>query len=381
MEDLFNRITSINLVSALIVSLVIGSLVQGYMRGASGSARNLFFFLMEGVFTVISVLLAWKLSAVVAPKLQAWLISRSIVIPQEEIGQIQQWYYTFVTAVRDFPLLCYGILFLIIYAVVKQIIYLVWFQLLGQWSRTKVPVEGSRPATFLSSLTGGTIGTVMGAARALMLIAFLFIYVTLLPQAPLVDYVQASQVYQKGATEVIQPFTGDFISKQGPVLTRAVEDQFNKILERKYEVIDQRIPKDIELAAKEIVGQSATDEEKAKLLYQWIGSRIQYDHEKVRMYEEENYWKEQTPEDTFATREGVCIDYSRLYAVMARSVGLKVKVVTGLGYDGQGGYGPHAWNEIYLAEEEQWIPLDTTWAKAGNWFNSDDFYKTHVKDA
>lgn len=381
MEDLFNRITSVNLVSALIVCLVIGSLVQGYMRGASGSARHLFFFVMEGIFTVVSVLLAWKLSSLLAPKLQAWLISRSIVIPQEEISQIGQWYYTFVTAVRDFPLLCYGILFLVIYAAAKQMIYWGWFQMLGRRDRTKAPAEDSHPASFLSSLAGGTIGTVIGAARALLVVAFLFIYVTLLPQAPLVDYVQASQVYQKGATGVIQPFTGDFISKQGPVFTRAVEDQFHKILERKYEVIDQRIPEDIELAAKEIVGPSRTDEEKAKLLYQWIGTRIQYDHEKVRMYEEENYWKEQTPEDTFATRKGVCIDYSRLYAVMARSVGLKVKVVTGLGYDGQGGYGPHAWNEVYLAGQEQWVPLDTTWAKAGNWFNSKDFYKTHVKEA
>ncbi|MNR04313.1 Transglutaminase-like superfamily protein [compost metagenome] len=105
------------------------------------------------------------------------------------------------------------------------------------------------------------------------------------------------------------------------------------------------------------------------MLYSWVGTRVQYDWNKVKLYEEQRIWKEQTPEDTFNTKEGVCIDYSRLYAQMARSVGLDVKVVTGLGYDGQGGYGPHAWNEVYLRETNKWVPLDSTWVASGaNWF-------------
>lgn len=44
--------------------------------------------------------------------------------------------------------------------------------------------------------------------------------------------------------------------------------------------------------------------------------------------------------------------------MMARSQGLQVRVVTGQGYNGQGGYGPHAWNEVYLSEQKngfRWI--------------------------
>jgi transglutaminase-like putative cysteine protease len=71
-----------------------------------------------------------------------------------------------------------------------------------------------------------------------------------------------------------------------------------------------------------------------------------------------------------------------LYALMARSAGLDVKVVTGLGYDGQGSYGPHAWNEVYLKETERWVPLDSTWvASGGNWFNPPNFDQTHIKEA
>lgn len=92
-------------------------------------------------------------------------------------------------------------------------------------------------------------------------------------------------------------------------------------------------------------------------------------------------WKEQTPEETYATRKGVCIDYSRLYAVMARSIGLEVKVVTGLGYDGRGGYGPHAWNEVYLNDSSKWVPLDSTWVSSGgNWFNPPNFNQTHIRE-
>ncbi|MNI42667.1 Transglutaminase-like superfamily protein [compost metagenome] len=117
------------------------------------------------------------------------------------------------------------------------------------------------------------------------------------------------------------------------------------------------------------------------MLYDWVGTRISYDYAKAENYERNRIWKEQTPQETFDTRLGVCIDYARLYAVMARSQGLQVRVVTGRGYDGQGGYGPHAWNEVYLPESGTWIPLDSTWAKSGDWFNPPDFASTHVRES
>ena len=115
-------------------------------------------------------------------------------------------------------------------------------------------------------------------------------------------------------------------------------------------------------------------------MYDWVGSRVVYDYIKVEDYEGKGIWHEQNPQMTFDTKRGVCIDYSRLYAVMARSQGLQVKVVTGLGYDGRGSYGPHAWNEVYLSEKNKWIPLDTTWAGSGDWFNPPAFSDTHIED-
>jgi hypothetical protein len=381
MADAAHSLTTLNFITIAILLTLIGSVIQGMFRGASGSARYLLLMLVEGIMAIISIYLTWKGVQLLSPLIQNWLKLQNLQIPAREIGMWKQMYYTIVTSIRDFPLLRFGVLFLIGYILIKQILYrladpLLQRALAGSWGRS------SDRKTFVSTAAGGLIGRIAGITRALILIAVLFIYVTLFPTQPMTKYIEASPLYQKGAKEVIAPFTGDFIADKVPVFTRAVEQEFSNILQRKYEVLDARISPDIAVAAKEVTASGQTDEEKAKLLYKWIGTRVQYDFEKVKLYEEKRIWKEQTPDDTFLTHKGVCIDYSRLYAVMARSINLDVKVVTGLGYDGQGSYGPHAWNEVYIKEKQRWIPLDSTWvASGGNWFNPPNFDQTHIKEA
>jgi hypothetical protein len=381
MADAAHSLTTLNFITIAILLTLTGSVIQGMFRGASGSARYLLLMLVEGIMAIVSIYLTWKGVQLLSPLIQNWLKLQNLQIPTREIGIWKQMYYTIVTSIRDFPLLRFGVLFLIGYILIKQILYrladpLLQKALTGSWGRY------SARKTFMSTVAGGLIGSIAGITRALILIAVLFIFVTLFPTQPLTKYIEASPLYQKGAKEVIAPFTGDFIADKVPVFTRAVEQEFSNILQRKYEVLDARISPDIAVAAKEVTTSGQTDEDKAKLLYKWIGTRVQYDFEKVKLYEEKRIWKEQTPEDTFLTHKGVCIDYSRLYAVMARSINLDVKVVTGLGYDGQGSYGPHAWNEVYLKEKQRWVPLDSTWvASGGNWFNPPNFDQTHIKEA
>lgn len=373
--------TNVNLISIGIVILVVASIVQGFLRGASGSAQSFLFFAAEGVITIISVLAAWRLGEWISPVIRDALIAKNIGIPNVDMGFLQQGYYTFITGIRDFPLLRSGTLFLIGYTAVKQLLYWLWRQFIFKTRWFDRPLQKVERHPLWSSGVGGGIGAIIGTGRALMLIAALFVFTALFPQSEFARYVQASGIYMQGATQVIAPFSGDFLEKQLPVLTKAVEQEYKKILQRKYEVVDAKIPADIAEAAKQITAGKTDDEAKARALYQWVGTRIQYDWGKVELYERERIWKEQTPEDTFATREGVCIDYSRLYAVMARSVGLDVKVVTGQGYDGRGSYGPHAWNEVYLSAKQAWVPLDSTWVSSGaNWFNPPNFDNTHIRD-
>jgi hypothetical protein len=382
MTDLWKEITVLNAITVALLLTMLLSFAQGIYRGASSSARSLFLLMVEGAATVVSLFAGWHLTTWLSPKVQLWLSELGLVIPAEELGFWEQLYYTAMTGMRDFSLLRFSVLFVLSFGLIKQLVYRLLDPLFGAWLAERAAASGKpETPTIISSLIGGAIGLVTGAARSLMLIAILFVITTLFPQTPAADYIQASALYQKGAKEIIRPVTGEFLETQLPVFTRAVEEEFANILQRKYEVVDAKIPADIAEAAKQVAAKGATDEEKARLLYKYVGTRIKYDWDKVKLYEEQRIWKEQTPEDTFASKKGVCIDFSRLYAVMARSVGLEVKVVTGLGYDGRGSYGPHAWNEVYLSESGRWVPLDSTWvASGGNWFNPPNFNDTHIKD-
>lgn len=382
MEQFIQIIQSVHIVSVLIILVIAVSAVQGMARGGAGSLRHLMLMVIGGALTIVSIYLSWKTADTLSPWLKKWLEDKPFTVPIRDPGVPAQVYYTVLTGLRDFPLFRFGVLFIISYALIKWGLQLLAFSLLGH-ARTNAGSSGSTHSfrLWISRAAGGLVGTLAGVGRALIVIAVLFIYTTLFPHSSFSAYIQDSELYRKGATEVIQPFAGDTFAEKAQVFTRAVEEELNQILRKKYEIIDANVPDEIAEAANHIVAGADTDEEKARRLYEWVGTRIQYDWEKVRLYEEERIWKEQSPQDTFATKRGVCIDYSRLYAVMAKAAGLQAQVETGLGFDGRGGYGPHAWNIVYLSEQDRWIPLDATWASSGgNWFNPPDFYETHIRD-
>lgn len=353
MNGIVERIAALNFISVLIVLCVVVSVWQGMARGASRSFRQFSFMLFEAASTVVGLFVAWRAAHWLTPKVPF----------------------------SDLPMLRFAVVFLIGYLIVKWALLGIGGALFFHRSRHAL-FPRSRQPSFLSGLSGAGIGALIGGVRALLLMALLFIYTTLFPMAPFAGYVQASDLYQKGVETVFQPYAGELVAKQFPVLAQRFQRELGQMLQRRYELLDSRIPPDVAGAAQEITNDANTDEAKAKELYRWIGTRIQYDWDKVKLYDEQGIWHEQTPEETFRTKKGVCIDYSRLYAVMARSIGLDVRIETGLGYDGRGGYGPHAWNAVYLSERDVWVPLDATWASSGgNWFNSPQFYKTHLKDA
>jgi len=371
---------------AIAVLLILAvSLVQGMRRGASGSARHLFSFIWESVWMIASLLLAARTAVWLSPLAERLLRARGIDVPDGTLSGWEQTWYTLVTSFRDFPLLRFGVLFLLAYLVYRSLSRLIGMIILPLLSGFAVSADGPnargmRADASASRAIGALLGAAHGAGRSLVFMAALFVYVSLLPTAPLAAGIASSPVYQEASARLLEPVAGRVIAEQGPVLTRAVESEFRRILERKYEIIDRYVPDDIREASLTITAEVKGDEAKARALYDWIGTRIAYDWDKADDYIERGEWKEQTPEDTFRTRTGVCIDVARLYAVMARTAGIEVRVVTGLGADGRGGYGPHAWNEVLVADGA-WIPLDATWASSGDWFNPPGFDKTHIREA
>ncbi len=63
-------------------------------------------------------------------------------------------------------------------------------------------------------------------------------------------------------------------------------------------------------------------------------------------------------------RQGVCVEYSTLFAALARSIGIPVRYVNGYVYsDKYETWMGHAWAEAYIGE---WVPVDTTWFEVGS---------------
>ncbi|WP_294393331.1 transglutaminase family protein [uncultured Clostridium sp.] len=132
---------------------------------------------------------------------------------------------------------------------------------------------------------------------------------------------------------------------------------------------------EIDNKAVSLTRNAATEREKAKILYEWIGSNIEYDEGKAEIVLS-GIDSEKMPESgaicAFETRSGVCFDKACLYVAMARAAGLKVRLISGEAFDGEK-YVGHAWNQIYLRDENIWINVDTTFYESGNYFDSNLF--------
>lgn len=62
--------------------------------------------------------------------------------------------------------------------------------------------------------------------------------------------------------------------------------------------------------------------------------------------------------------QGVCVEYSTLFAALARSIGIPVRYINGYVYSEKyGGWLGHAWAEAYVGE---WVPVDPTWFEVGS---------------
>ena len=98
-----------------------------------------------------------------------------------------------------------------------------------------------------------------------------------------------------------------------------------------------------------------TADEPIELYYNYVVQNIKYDYEKINGLSY-NYIPDN--DATLATGSGICYDFSSLLASMLRSQGIPTKLVKGY-TTWTSVY--HAWNEIYVASEDRWVIVDTTY--------------------
>ena len=138
-----------------------------------------------------------------------------------------------------------------------------------------------------------------------------------------------------------------------------------------------RSNEEIDSLAVKIVGTEKNTKKKGYLLYKWISKNVKYDYVKAEKIGTDPRGISSGSIVAFTTRKGICFDYSSLYVSMCRAVGIKVRLITGLGYSGTF-WGDHAWNQVYSIEEKRWINVDTTFGSVANYFDKSDFKVDHA---
>lgn len=130
-----------------------------------------------------------------------------------------------------------------------------------------------------------------------------------------------------------------------------------------------------EMALK-IVGSETDEYKKAFLLYKWVSRNVKYDYDKAAKISKDPRGISSGAIVAFNTRSGICFDHSSLYIAMCKAVGIKARLITGLGYSGLS-WGDHAWNQIYYQKENRWVNVDCTFGIAANYFDKSDFSVDH----
>lgn len=245
----------------------------------------------------------------------------------------------------------------------------------------------------------GAIFQLPRAIGYVLFIAFLFNIFSIFNVGNIFNsYLESSKPYNYLCKEIVIPVTNSTVAKQLPnvlnnsfkvvVKDAVTQDNINNLNEnlqnRKVIVYYNGITLDegvksnskIDGFAKELGSKGTLSREKAKILYNWVGNNINYDQEKANQVLNNDFNIKSGAIPTFQTRKGICFDYACLYVAMARANGLKVRIVTGEGFNGVS-WVSHAWNQVYLSEEARWINVDPTFYKGGNYFDSKRFERDH----
>ncbi|WPC41393.1 transglutaminase-like domain-containing protein [Clostridium sp. JS66] len=214
--------------------------------------------------------------------------------------------------------------------------------------------------------------------------------------AKLNKYLEASKPYNIMCKEAIIPITNSTIAKKLPSI---IDNSFKIVIKQGESkeiapgkvnnndrtvvyyngvTLDQGVKSNDEINkfSRSIVSKEDTTKGKAKIIYNWIGKNIAYDHDKANKVLNNDFNVQSGAIYTYDTRKGICFDYSCLYVAMCRANGIKVRLITGEGFNGVS-WVSHAWNQVYLPEEQKWINVDSTFYRGGNYFNSQRFQLDH----
>ncbi|BAH07986.1 hypothetical protein CKR_2935 [Clostridium kluyveri NBRC 12016] len=257
---------------------------------------------------------------------------------------------------------------------------------------------------FKSNIFKRILGMIFQLPRSIcyvLLISFILNIISMFNiNSKLNTYLESSRPYNSICREIIIPVTNSNIAKQLPNIinnsfkivikqsnskdTQNVNDlsrfknDEGSIIYYNGVTIEEGIKsnQEINTFAKALGTEGSNTTERSEILYNWIGTNISYDHEKATKVLSNDFDVQSGAIPTFSSKKGICFDYACLYVAMARANNMKVRLITGEGFNGIN-WVSHAWNQVYIPEGNQWINVDTTFYKGGDYFNSKRFQLDH----
>lgn len=124
--------------------------------------------------------------------------------------------------------------------------------------------------------------------------------------------------------------------------------------------------------ATQLVEGAQNEGDALRAICEWVVGNVTYDEQKAASLADATSYVP-NPDDTIASKSGICFDYASLTAAMLRSQGIPCKIITGdVAPDGI----YHAWNMVYIngswitvnfsVQENAWTRVDLTFAAGGS---------------
>lgn len=244
----------------------------------------------------------------------------------------------------------------------------------------------------------GAIFQVPKAVCYVIVITFMLNFLSLLKITDAYNnYLEESQIYNYISKEVVIPLTNSKLAKKLPSIVnnsfKIVVKEANVTksnIKNKQKVItyyngvtlEQGVESndEIDRFAINLVKNKKVTREKAKLIYNWVGSEIVYDDAKANRVLNNDLEVKSGAIPTFYSKVGICFDYACLVVAMCRANNIKVRIITGKGFNGNN-WVSHAWNQVFIQEENTWINVDSTFLIGGDYFDSKRFVIDHKEES
>lgn len=369
-----------DLVTLLLIIVFLYPLLKGFLiKFSSGHTKKSIENVTNNIIFLVSIFLSMH-------------VVRKIFLEHEK-GIFQIIYIHLPSKVIGFsqenPMLIYTIsipiFIIIIYEIIKLLIKLI--NNLTIYPALDIIEEKLKQKNNFSRRSIGAFFELPRAVTYVIIITFLFNISSMLNIVPNLDRnLERSFLYNNVSKHIVIPITNSTIAKRLPniidnsfkIVTKEVENASNIITYYNGITIDEGIKSNDKLDsfAVELTSDIDTDIEKARQIYDWIEDEISYDSEKADMIMNNIFDEQSGAIITFETREGICFDYACLFASMCRSNDIKVRIITGDGFNGEV-WVSHAWNQVFIREEERWINVDTTFSIGGDYFDGARFEIDH----